>query len=100
MIINGRHWRIFFVAPNHPMLCDCCSCTLGVCDGDHNRIYIRLDLPKHKLKKVLAHEIVHAAMFSYNIDMSIEQEEVVADLIATFGQEILNYANEVFNQIT
>ena len=46
------------------------------------------------LKKVLCHEIVHAAMFSYNIDLSLEQEELVADLIATYGEEI----NEITNQ--
>lgn len=37
------------------------------------------------LKKILCHEITHAAMFSYNVDLSIEQEELVADLIATYG---------------
>lgn len=99
MIINGIKWRIFFVAPDHPMLCDC-DCALGVCDEDLHAIYIRLDLPRYKLKKVLSHEIVHASMFSYNITMSIEQEEMVADLIATFGQEILSNANEIFKNLT
>jgi hypothetical protein len=34
---------------------------------------------------VLSHELTHAAMFSYNIDLSYEQEELFADLIATYG---------------
>jgi len=32
-------------------------------------------------------------MFSYNVNMTIEQEEMVADLIATFGKEILFNTN-------
>lgn len=101
MIINGQKWRIFFVAKNHPMLFSSNGkFVLGVCDGNQNAIYISLGLSKAKLQKVLCHEIVHAAMFSYDIDMTIEQEEVVADLIATFGKEILYNANKVFNDIT
>ena len=29
-------------------------------------------------------------MFSYNINLNIDQEEILADLIATYGQEIMN----------
>ena len=52
----------------------------------------------HK-KKVLCHEIVHAAMFSYNIDLSLEQEELVADLIATYGEEINEITNQTIKKI-
>jgi hypothetical protein len=52
------------------------------------------------MKKVLCHEITHAAMFSYNIDLSIEQEELVADLMATFGQEIISQTHYVFHELT
>ena len=41
------------------------------------------------MKKVLCHEITHAAMFSYNVNLSLEQEELVADLISTYGEEIV-----------
>jgi hypothetical protein len=51
------------------------------------------------LKKVLCHEIVHAAMFSYNIDLSLEQEELVADLIATYGEEINEITNQTIKKI-
>lgn len=39
-------------------------------------------------------------MFSYNIELSIEQEELLADLIATYGQEIINMTNSIFNRLT
>ena len=51
------------------------------------------------LKKVLTHEIVHAAMFSYNVHLTIEQEEVIADIIATYGEEIINITNKVFKKL-
>lgn len=56
--------------------------------------------PQHKMKKVLCHELTHAAMFSYNIELSIEQEEILADLLATYGQEIIDMTNTIFNRLT
>jgi sulfite reductase beta subunit-like hemoprotein len=51
------------------------------------------------LKKVLAHEITHAAMFSYNIDLNHDQEEMLADIISTYGQEIISITNRMFHSI-
>lgn len=34
-------------------------------------------------------------MFSYNIELNIAQEEVLADLIATYGQEIIAITNSI-----
>ena len=48
------------------------------------------------MKKVLAHEITHAAMFSYGIEMSLEQEELFADLTASYGREIVCNTNLFF----
>lgn len=38
-------------------------------------------------------------MFSYNVDLRIEQEELVADLIATYGEEIVDITDEIFKKI-
>lgn len=38
-------------------------------------------------------------MFSYNINLTIEQEELVADLIATYGDEIIYITNKIFNKL-
>ena len=51
------------------------------------------------LKKVLCHEIVHAAMFSYGVSLSLDQEEIIADIIATYGEEIINVTNKVFKKL-
>jgi hypothetical protein len=38
-------------------------------------------------------------MFSYNVDLTIEQEEVIVDLIATYGEEIIDATNQMFKKI-
>ena len=35
-------------------------------------------------------------MFSYNVNLNYEQEELVADIIATYGSEIIHMTNELF----
>lgn len=99
-IINGDYWQIALVSANHPTLIRSDgSATIGCCDDIDKTIYIFKDLNREMFKKVLCHELTHAAMFSYGIYMDIMQEEIVADLIATYGQEIINKTNEVFCDI-
>ena len=73
--------------------------TLGMCDRDTKTIYLAENLEGSMLKKVICHELVHAAMFSYNIYVSLEQEEIIADIIATYGEEIINITNKVFYKL-
>lgn len=95
--INGEEWRLAFTSPNHPMLRRSDgSYTIGAISDLTKTIYIREGLEPTLMKKVLCHELTHAAMFSYNIDLSIEQEELLADLIATYGQEIIYMTNKIF----
>lgn len=97
---NGEDWEILFVSPNHPELYRSNgSRTLGSCDDNNKTIYIANNLSSSLTKKVLCHEITHAAMFSYNTNLSLEQEELLADLIATYGQEIISTTNKLFHRI-
>lgn len=75
------------------------SITIGMCDDDVKRIYIDDTLDPVLMRKVLAHEVTHAAMFSYNVELSHQQEELVAMLIDTYGQEIIYITNQIFNRI-
>lgn len=72
------------------------SLASGVCDNDTKCIYINENLNSSLMKRVLCHEITHAAMFSYETDLTVEQEELLADLIATYGQEIISKTNDIF----
>lgn len=98
--INGETWQIALVSPGHPGLCRSDGdCSIGCCDDNEKCIYICDTLSMVMIKQVLCHEIVHATMFSYNVDLDYEQEEMLADLLATYGQEIINIANTTFEKI-
>lgn len=98
--INGEIWKIKFVSPFHPQLVRSDgSVTIGACDDNTKTIYLDECIEGGLMRKVLAHEITHAAMFSYNIDLSHSQEELLADLVATYGQEIIGITNKLFKRI-
>ena len=94
-IINGIEWKVEFTSLYNPIL----NNHLGLCDNTTKTIYLANDLEGFMLKKVLCHEVVHAAMFSYHVSLSYEQEEVIADIIATYGNEIIDITNKVFKKL-
>lgn len=95
--INGLEWNISLVEPHSPILRRSDgSYTVGMCDRTERTIYVSSALQGEFLRKVLIHEACHSAMMSYGIIMSIEQEELFCDLIATYGDEIFEIADRVF----
>lgn len=98
--INGVDWEIKFASPNHPKLQKRDGTfALGSCDNSTRTIYISENVPMNKLRKVLCHEVTHAAMFSYQVELNLSQEELIADLIATYGSEIISVTNRIFSRI-
>lgn len=98
--INGEEWAIHLVSPNHPKLYrEDGTLTIGACDDDIKTIYVNDMLNEQLMRKVICHEITHAAMFSYNILLTLDQEELLADLIATYGDEIISITNRVFAKL-
>ena len=98
--INGEEWTIYITSPNHPaLLKPDGSFTLGVCDNERKAIFIVENLTPYYFKKVLSHELTHACMFSYNVFLTLDQEELLADLIATYGQEIMSVSNSLFSKL-
>lgn len=99
--INGRNWDIVICEPCNPALATSAGCcALGVCDDNIGKIYIQTGLSREKMRKVLCHELTHAAMFSYNIDLDYWTEEIVADLIATYGEQIIGETGRMFDYLT
>ena len=98
--INGEYWSVKLCSENHPMLRRSDgSVSIGACDDKTKTIYLSENLKGDFLKKVLCHELTHAAMFSYNVELSIEQEELLAELIATYGEEIIEITNTLFYKL-
>ena len=96
-LINNVYWKLEFVSPDFPLLMrPNGEYSVGACDNLTRTIYINNTLHGSFLKKVLCHQITHAAMFSYNVVLSIEQEELIADLISTYGEEIIYTTNKIF----
>lgn len=98
--INGEVWRVLLVSPYHPVLIQPSgNLAIGACDDITKTIYICDTLTPFYIKKVLCHELTHAAMFSYNVDLNHDQEELLAELISTYGQEIIHMTNTIFKRI-
>lgn len=98
--INGEQWQIKLCSVHHPMLQRSDgSLSIGACDDASKTIYLNGALRGNLLKKVLCHELTHAAMFSYNVELSLEQEELLAELIATYGEEIIDITNVLFYKL-
>lgn len=73
-IINGINWKIVFVVSDFPLLQRIDGTfTIGACDNLTRTIYLSDTLSGPLLRKVLCHEITHAAMFSYNVDLTVQQ---------------------------
>ena len=102
MELNGVEWQILLVPYNHPELMrndGTNAFTLGSCNNLNKTIYICDSLQSSKMWKVLCHEITHAAMFSYHITLTYEQEELLADLLATYGEEIISTTNKIMGRL-
>lgn len=100
-LINNIYWKLVFVPPDFPLLRRMSGdYSIGACDNLTRTIYINETLNGDLLKKVLCHEITHAAMFSYNISLTIEQEEIISDIISTYGEQIVYITNKVFNKLS
>lgn len=99
-LINGIYWKLAFVSPDYPLLQRMSGeFSIGACDNLTRTIYINETLTGKLLKKVLCHEITHAAMFSYNVQLTLEQEQLIADLISTYGEEIIYITNKIFTKL-
>ena len=99
-IINGEIWRVVFVTERDPaLLKPNGDFAIGACDDYSNTIFLSNTLSGEFLKSVLCHEITHAIMFSYRIKMPLQQEELFAELMAAFGEEVIQITNVLFSHL-
>lgn len=98
--INGIEWDVVYVDPfSNDLHRSDGTLTVGVCDLELKTIFISNMLQGKFLRKVLLHETCHAAMFSYSIFLTIEQEELFCDLLATYGDEIVSIVDDMFGRL-
>lgn len=98
--INGEAWYVVLVAPNDiSLLMPDGRFAIGACNDSMKTIYINIELYGEEFEQVLCHEIVHAAMFAYDVLLDEDDEELLAEIIATFGEEIIDLTDIMFDEI-
>lgn len=98
--INGIRWDIKFVDILSPFLTRSDgSQSLAVCDGNKCTVYVSNRLKRAKLRKVLAHELCHCFCFSYDIHMTMEQEEYLADWVSLYGADLVYLLDDLMASI-
>lgn len=99
--INGIWWSIVFLPQeSHEFMRSDGSYTVGVTDFGQRKVFLSELLHGDFLRKVLCHEIVHCFCFSYDIQIPIETEEMIADFVATYGQDVINLTMNILDDIT
>ncbi|MDO4801691.1 MAG: hypothetical protein Q4A15_05965 [Prevotellaceae bacterium] len=73
--------------------------TIGMTDGYNHIIYIASNLKGRLLETVLAHELCHAIIFSYDIELDAEFEEWLAQFVATYGREVVYLLDKLLENI-
>lgn len=98
--INGERWEVFLVDPsNSALLMPNGAFALGVCNDLTKTICINDTVEGELFEQVLCHELVHAAMFAYNVRLDYQEEELIAEIISVFGEEIIDLTNRLFERL-
>lgn len=98
--INGIDWEIIYVNPfSDDLRRSDGSLTVGVTDMPKRAVFLSNKLRGAFLRKVLAHELVHCFMFSYSIHIPIEEEEYIADWVATYGTDLIYLLDDLIRGI-
>lgn len=98
--INGTMWRVQYENPNSGELkrSDNVS-VLGVTDRNTHTIYLSNALRGFMQRKVLIHEVCHAICMSYDVYLPIEQEEILCDFVATYGDEVFDIVDMILGAV-
>ena len=98
--INGTMWQVQYENPLSGELkrSDNVS-VLGVTDRNTHTIYLSSALYGHMERKVLIHEVCHAICMSYDVHLPIEQEEILCDFVATYGDEVFGIVDMILGAV-
>ena len=98
--INGTIWQVQYKNSKSRELkrSDNVS-VLGVTDRDTHTIYLSSALHGYMERKVLIHEVCHAICMSYDVYLPIEQEEILCDFVATYGDEIFGIVDMILTVV-
>ncbi len=97
--VNGIKWKIKYVNPfSDDLRRSDGSLTVGMTDWEKRSVFLSNRLTGALYRKVLAHELVHCFMFSHSINISISEEEFIADWVATYGTELIYLLDDLMGR--
>lgn len=98
--INGTMWRVQYENPlSGELRRSDNTISLGVTDRNTHTIYLSIVLRGFMQRKVLIHEVCHAICMSYNVYLPIEQEEILCDFVATYGDEVFGIVDMILGAV-
>lgn len=98
--INGTNWQVQYENLNSRELMRSDNVSaLGVTDRNTHTIYLSNALHGYTLRKVLIHEVCHAICISYDVYLPIEQEEILCDFVATYGDEVFDIVDMILGAV-
>lgn len=94
--INGILWRIFFCDPRDAVLyTGRTGFTLGVTDRELHMVFLSSELYGEKLRDVLMHEICHCFVYSYGIEIDVDDEECMCQFLEHYGEPVTFLTDEI-----
>ena len=98
--INGTIWQVQYENSNSSELRRSDNTiSLGVTDRNTHTIYLSDKLQGFMERKVLIHEVCHAICMSYDVYLPIEQEEILCDFVATYGDEVFDIVDMLLGAV-
>lgn len=98
--INGTNWQVQYENPlSGELRRSDNTISLGVTDRNTHTIYLSDKLQGFMERKVLIHEVCHAICMSYDVYLPIEQEEVLCDFVATYGDEVFGIVDMILGAV-
>ena len=98
--INGTMWRVQYENPlSGELRRSDSTISLGVTDRNAHTIYLSDKLQGFMQRKVLIHEVCHAICMSYDVYLPIEQEEILCDFVATYGDEVFGIVDMILGAV-
>ena len=98
--INNIRWKVKITNKTDANLLNSKNIyTLGVTDRNTHTIYLSNALRGFMQRKVLIHEVCHAICMSYDVYLPIEQEEILCDFVATYGDEVFDIVDMLLGAV-
>lgn len=104
-LMNDYLWKVITVPANSRYLLSRTGPTVGTTDPNTLCVYISDELTGEFKKRVIAHEMGHAACFSFNLipqiraccypDRYIDMEEFICNFVADYGEMIFSITYKI-----